>query len=65
MERGRKEGNKEGGKEEKEEGRKVSEALSKVTLVLKTELQVPNCVHSSAPQWNFLLKILKGNTLRT
>lgn len=64
MERGRKQGNKEGGKEEKEEGRKVSEVLSKVTLVSKN-LQVPRCVYSSTPHWNFLLKILKGNPLRT
>lgn len=37
MERGWKEGNKEGKKEEKEKGRKLSEAWSKVTIILKTE----------------------------
>lgn len=37
MERGWKEGNKEGKKEEKEKGRKLSEAWSKVTVILKTE----------------------------
>lgn len=57
MERGRKEGEK--------EGRKVSGGWSKATLVLKQSLQVPSCAHSPAPHWNFLLKILKGNTFRT
>lgn len=49
----------------RQEERKVSEWLSKITLVLKTEPPGSRCVHSSTPQWNFLSKILKGNTLQT